>query len=336
MKLEKWVRELLLSNDCVIVPQFGAFVSDYEPASVSGDSVSHFAPPSKRLFFNKKLVHNDGLLANHVSQAENIQYPEAAALIQRCVWDIEQALKQGSSYKFGMIGVFLPLPKGGIAFEPYKSELLLTDSFGLTEFSFRPLKSIPQVRMKKNLRMRAASQSEAIVKYGKPVLYAIPVLAFFWIMKPYFSPQVQVASLEFTREITAARKTIETERAKETAAILNTGIVTEAAASMPEHKSETLAAVVTEFDRLSNQRSALAYSEPEYIIIAGSFKDQANAMAYIAQPFIGHLPAEIIFSDGLYRVCIGRFAQREDARRRLLEIRVRNRQLKDAWVFKTD
>ncbi|MBL7972118.1 MAG: SPOR domain-containing protein, partial [Prolixibacteraceae bacterium] len=71
MEINHYIKELLLLNDCVIIPEFGGFVANYKPAT---NENNRFFPPTKEIAFNNKLISNDGLLINHISQTEGISY----------------------------------------------------------------------------------------------------------------------------------------------------------------------------------------------------------------------------------------------------------------------
>jgi hypothetical protein len=76
--------ELLKDNECVIVPEFGAFISQRRSATI--DYANHsFMPPYKELVFNNKLTNDDDLLLNYIMQKENISKDEALEKIQKFV-----------------------------------------------------------------------------------------------------------------------------------------------------------------------------------------------------------------------------------------------------------
>ncbi|MBA3284223.1 MAG: SPOR domain-containing protein, partial [Nitrosopumilus sp.] len=59
MKIDQHISQLLYHHDCVIVPGFGGFVTNSQPARIH--PVQHqFYPPSKSLGFNIHLRRNDG------------------------------------------------------------------------------------------------------------------------------------------------------------------------------------------------------------------------------------------------------------------------------------
>lgn len=98
-------------------------------------------------------------------------------------------------------------------------------------------------------------------------------------------------------------------------------------------KAQTETIIDKHLEEINNQRSALAYSEPEYYIIAGSFKDEANALQYMTKPIFNIVPAQLVYMDNLYRISVGQYDAKQTARIKLAELRTRNRELKDAWVY---
>ena len=81
MKLSNYISDLLYRYECVIVPNFGGFVTNNQSAKI--DKISQtLQPPYKQITFNSHLKNNDGLLANHIAAAEKIPYECALNFIQ--------------------------------------------------------------------------------------------------------------------------------------------------------------------------------------------------------------------------------------------------------------
>ena len=81
MDITAFVRELMFSHDCVIVPGFGGFIGNYSPAHIDKASGT-FYPPVKLISFNRNLNHNDGLLAGKISASLSVNYGDARAHIE--------------------------------------------------------------------------------------------------------------------------------------------------------------------------------------------------------------------------------------------------------------
>ena len=80
MTLANYINDLLYRYDCVIVPNFGGFVTTKIGAKMN-DATQTFYPPKKQITFNSYLQHNDGLLANHIASDQKISFEKATSFI---------------------------------------------------------------------------------------------------------------------------------------------------------------------------------------------------------------------------------------------------------------
>ena len=92
MNLANYINDLLYRYDCVIVPNFGGFVTHRIGAKLNSDSHT-FYPPTKQIAFNSHLKHNDGLLTNYIASAEQISFEKAASAISLSVLNWQNELK---------------------------------------------------------------------------------------------------------------------------------------------------------------------------------------------------------------------------------------------------
>ena len=128
MKLSNYISDLLYRYECVIVPNFGGFVTNNRSAKV--DKISQtLQPPYKQITFNSHLKNNDGLLANHIAAAEKIPYECALNFIQ---FEIESWQKKliNEELELEAIGTF-SLSNNKLLFNPQQKINYLTSSFGL-------------------------------------------------------------------------------------------------------------------------------------------------------------------------------------------------------------
>ena len=132
------IEYLMLSNDCVVVPGFGAFIAQYT-SSHSCAQNSTFTSPKRSISFNASINHNDGLLANSIAKKASIPYAEALKQIEKSTTICRQALSDGSEVPFGRLGFFISNGEGHIEFIPFHHELANDDFFGLQSFSFPTL-----------------------------------------------------------------------------------------------------------------------------------------------------------------------------------------------------
>lgn len=131
MNLASYINDLLYRYDCVIVPNFGGFITNKVSAKINENTNSIY-PPSKKISFNKHLNVNDGLLVNYVATSENISYDKATKDILNCVnsWKIKL---QTNTITIGALGSLSLNESKQYIFEPNTKVNYLTDSFGLSE-----------------------------------------------------------------------------------------------------------------------------------------------------------------------------------------------------------
>lgn len=129
--------ELLKDNECVIVPEFGAFISQRRSATI--DYANHrFMPPYKELVFNNKLTNGDDLLLNYIMQKENITKDEAIDKIQKFVNQSAAILDVNFELELEGLGKLRNFG-GDYVFETNKEINILGDAFGLTSFNYQPI-----------------------------------------------------------------------------------------------------------------------------------------------------------------------------------------------------
>ena len=84
MMIEKHISALLYRYQCVIVPGFGAFLTETSSARFN-ELTGTYSPPKKMISFNSQLKNNDGLLTNHIALEENLSYDSALTSIKEKV-----------------------------------------------------------------------------------------------------------------------------------------------------------------------------------------------------------------------------------------------------------
>ncbi len=130
MALTNYISDLLYRYECVIVPEFGAFLTHQLSANV--DPVSHvFLPPRKEISFNEQLQQNDGLLANHIVVNEKCTYAEALVKLANFVRTTKSTLIAGEKVNLPKIGHFSLNTDGKLQFLATTEVNYLTTSFGL-------------------------------------------------------------------------------------------------------------------------------------------------------------------------------------------------------------
>ena len=129
MKISQHIFNLLRDQDCVIIPNFGAFICRNNSAKISSDKTKIF-PPNKEISFNKSLIKNDGLLINYISSKDNLSYEKAEKKLNNWVIRNIKKLEKNDSIEIKNIGSLIS-KEAKYFFTPDLNSILLKSSFGL-------------------------------------------------------------------------------------------------------------------------------------------------------------------------------------------------------------
>ena len=279
------IEYLMLSNDCVVVPGFGAFIAQYTSSRNCAQNTT-FTSPKRSISFNASINHNDGLLANSIAKKASIPYAEALKQIEKSTTICRQALSDGSEVPFGRLGFFISNGEGHIEFIPFHHELANDDFFGLQSFSFPTLaERNAQVTTEETV---SETYSEPEINIGR---------------RNWFSHKaVQIAaSIVMLVCLTFALSTpIIVDKPTHQLATLNVPTPT-----MPKHK-------VVKAEEISQQKQVEAASEKKeansngrYAIIICSLKKQSQVAQYF-QENKDINPANVIKKNGYYMIYFNR------------------------------
>ena len=194
--ITNYLKELLNDNECVIIPEFGAFISKRHSATI--DYANHrFMPPYKEIVFNNKLNNNDDVLVNFISSKEDISKEDALNKIRDFVNQSVAVLDVNSELELTDFGKLISI-NGNYIFNANEDVNVLGDSFGLTEFNFQPIfrtetyqiikEKIIVEQKEKNTEYTLADESveelTSVHTRRKPSLFrtvAVTTLAFFFV-----------------------------------------------------------------------------------------------------------------------------------------------------------
>jgi len=154
MGLDQYIGELLYRYNCVIVPGFGAFLTQMKSAVL--DEKSHsFSPPTKVISFNEQLSSHDGLLVSYMADAESMSYEKMLHHVEDMAQQWKKQLHKGQRISLPHIGTLKLSREEKILFQPSKSVNYLTSSFGLSSF-------VSQLVLREELKQEVAVLEEKI------------------------------------------------------------------------------------------------------------------------------------------------------------------------------
>lgn len=135
MYIENLIGDLLLRNNCVIIPSFGGFLSKQVSASIDYQT-GMMLPPGRMISFNRQLINNDGLLIASYAQQASVSYEQAHFDIQDQVDQWWLRLNNGERISIEKIGYLFLDQEKNIGFEQDKFFNTYLQSYGLRSIHF--------------------------------------------------------------------------------------------------------------------------------------------------------------------------------------------------------
>jgi len=318
--INKYISGLLFIHDCVILPGFGGFVTNYHAAE-HNDLSNTFYPPKKDVLFNKNLTYNDGLLINYLAKNLNIPYQEAEERIWMEVQKAWLKLDKGEEVVFDGVGAFKYDRNMNLFFTPAETENFLTDAYGLASFRFPPLNYQKNARDMIPLYNSDYTMNEGVKKTLKIAAIVVPLVGLLAII-PYtrYQKNQQQAGYAFD---SSSEQSIE---------------VTHSAMPMDTNMDKVL-------DITTDKRQALFYTEEAtpaitrqntegltFYIIGGSYKTEINANEQAALFRNKGFETSVLNDNDLYRVSLGTFDNKVTALHELRRIRTEEKNDK-VWLY---
>lgn len=144
--ITKYISELLFDHNCVIVPEFGAFISKETPAML--DYVNHvLTPPSKEVVFNGQLLTDDGMLIGRVAEKQGVTMTEAAKKVHDFAMRSLAVIEASGVLRLDELGVLSRVNDTDFVFQLDENLNLLGDAFGLASLKTQPIYRRETVRL---------------------------------------------------------------------------------------------------------------------------------------------------------------------------------------------
>jgi nucleoid DNA-binding protein len=313
LDITAFIRELLFSHDCVIIPGFGGFIGNYTPARID-KSDNTFHPPVKQISFNRNLNHNDGLLIGRVSESAGLNYADARNIVEEFARDLSARLAKCEKIVFDHIGSFVNNHEGNVQFEPDREANYHLNSYGLTTFQFMPLEGYDVRKRILKHGDKDPVRQVSIRKYLWRAAVIIPLLGVMIavpLKTDLFKTKVQSTNLN-----PLASVELETNRAAVEKSI----------------KADSLPPVIS-FVSKDNPSVTAPQPAEEFCIIAGSFKSEENAAGLMKKlSEDGYTPELAKGPNGFVRVSAVKCGNLSEAIQKKDSI---GRKYSGTWVAKT-
>lgn len=357
IELERHIEILLLSNDCVIVPHLGGFMTHHVEARYDEQDCM-FLPPMRTLGFNPQLNINDSLLVQSYIEAYDISYPEALQRIDDEVNELKQHLENKGSYELNDIGVLTLNDDRNLVFTPCEAGILTPALYGLSSFDIEPLKV--KTPMARKIETKTVDESEdqttaqivSIDSDTEPEMEMeqeetdddVIRIKYSWIRNV-----VAVAAILLAIFILAL-PTGKTEIMTRTISNINNGLLfgmmsEDTNTSKIEIKKTDIEKTVTKADTIlqSDTIASIVKTEPVqtekevqkgFCIVLASYVSMRNANAFVEQlKKQGYDQSEVFVRNNVTRVIYGHYISESDAYNDLRKLH-RHKDLAEAWVLK--
>lgn len=360
IELNRHIEILLLSSDCVIVPDLGGFMTHHVDARYD-DEDNMFVPPLRTLGFNPQLTMNDSLLAQSYIEAYDINYPEAIRRIEAEVTELKQQLYNDGFYEMTGIGVLSLNEDRHIVFEPCEAGLLTPSLYGLGAFEMLPLdektnSQIVQVATQVPLTNNDSTQSiRTTTKDGEKAIIVkmswlrnaaiAAAIIIFLLFTPTIinniGTETQQPSMSEVDLLPLPNKTVEPKKLDTSAVnIKHDSIETPA---VEENVSSADTTKIESANTNALKAEAIAKTTPEpiteketgYCLVLASQVAQQGAENLVSQmKQHGYEDTRVNINKNVRRVIYGHYPSQDAAYQALNKLRNSSSDFDEAWVYK--
>lgn len=330
-----------MSNDCVIVPDFGGFMAHHIDAQ-KDDSDGSFLPPIRSIGFNPKLKLNDSLLAQSYVEAYDISYPEAVMRIEDEVRELRQRIDADGKYEFTDIGTICLNADGNYEFTPCEAGIISPELYGLGSFRMKTLQEIkaamqtklmvtaggderqPQTVDDKHTEGRHDRHSARVIAIWRNVAVACIAIIFFLLLPSPLvnSPQMAGNHIDTGLLDRIMPKDITTGQEK----------VSEAVKGM-ESKKAIVEKTITEEPTTKKEKAPVVKESPVagFSIVLASHVSRKNADAYVSDLHKRGYHEAFVSRSGHVKVLMGHYRTREEAAKVLNNLND-TKEFAEAWI----
>lgn len=138
--MTNYIYKILLEQDCVVLPGFGGFITQYKPSELNLRT-NEITPPGKKIAFNQSLNQNDGFLIAAIAKNEKINYKQAEKELKAYIKTCDKNLIANGSLLFEGIGKIVLTENKSLQFYPSNLQVQ-SDSYGFSELNIFPINRI--------------------------------------------------------------------------------------------------------------------------------------------------------------------------------------------------
>lgn len=335
VELINYIEKLILTHNCVIIPELGGFVVRQRQAQIQGNE-HLIVPPGKEIGFNAELKHNDGLLAEMFMKGHQVDYPTACIMLEKDVSALKTRLNEKRNVNLGKVGRLFLNERSVIQFES-SAELIFPEYYGLAPFRCVELryleqpKSISLVPKEKEEYIHIRIQRSFVRQIAA---FAAAVVLFVLISTPVKNPATDYASILYASNEGSRKPVIESPENVITPLIVETQDALPATDStLLKPKAEPVVSQPKASEPMQDLTPA-KHTGRCYYIVVGSVETIKAAERQIAdQKAKGFTKAGYIDRDNRVRVYVDSFTDKKLGEQAVIDFRKAHPEHTDAWLF---
>jgi nucleoid DNA-binding protein len=303
VELAPYIRELILSHECIILPDFGGFETTYNPARFNAE-LGQMLPPSKTIEFRPDYKIGGEVLEGHLCLKLNIDTTTAKNIIREYVSDLKLRLRNQEHILLDDIGIFRPSPSGNPVFESFSDINYLVDSFGLSPLEVSEKEKITSLESPKMQIGEIAARNSTLTF----VIIGVIVISILLAITVFLSSKFDLYLFNIGSNKQDSEYIILGGKADKEVSKVNTQI-------------EEYTSIKSALSYSTESKDTVSPPAKNYLLIVGSFKSYTNAKELNSKLMQDGFSSEIIESGGYYRVCVGRYEKKNTAQDELQRIR---------------
>lgn len=349
MDIAAHIGKLVLEHECVIIPDLGAFLTNYHAAEINQQN--RIQPPTRNLVFNAQLNTNDGLLAHHLTQRLDISYKTSLQLLELFASYCQRDLAEGKRISFGELGILDRNNHNKLEFYPNTSINYHEDAFGLKPLAINAIERKPDFSLrapllKKEIKLpvtKVITLNRSALRKVAAVLIPIAILVSALVYLPSLVQNKNVQQTSVLSFLDSSKASIfSAEEIDNTATDQMTGYSEENigiddvevdAAEMSTLIEDANIENISEATEFIVQEHNIDVPKGQFHIICGSFIEKDRAEALInhlkSDGFTAYLAGQSKF--GTYRVSMKSFTSSVDAHKQINW--VRHQGYDKAWIL---
>jgi hypothetical protein len=279
--IQHYIQELLFERDCVVVPDFGGFITNFQSAKL--DRSLNFISPAKRwVAFNSLLKNDDGLLSHFIAKSEGISLEESTIKIRAFVDALKFRLRNSEQVYLEKIGFFELNKENKLVFTPLAEQNYCSDSFGLSTINIYPKRNqeveTPKIESKsKLLAFKGADRAaERVVKTSKKTAATVKkLIPFMTGVATAVLLGIGILSYEEQNSLSTMNPFVGiTARKPVPAPVIVTKSQVDTSSRVIQAKTDSSAL---------KENSPSYTNKGDYFVIVGSFGNEANAQKFVKE-----------------------------------------------------